>query len=97
MRGMPQRDLFLAAYDVTDDARLRLALKCTKEFAVGGQKSAYEVYLTPAERRDFIAAMESVLELAEDRFALIRIEPRSKVYCLGKAVKPADPSFFYVG
>lgn len=94
---MTHRDLYIAAYDVADDRRLRLALDLAKEYATGGQKSVYEVYLTPAEKGDLLANMLTVLDEAQDRFVLLRLDPRAKVYTLGKAVKPKDPAYFYVG
>lgn len=94
---MTHRDLYIAAYDVADERRLRQALELAKEYATGGQKSVYEVYLTPAEKGDFLANMMTVLDEAEDRFVLLRLDPRAKVYTLGRAVKPKDPAYFYVG
>lgn len=48
---MSNRDLYIAAYDISSARRLRAALKLVKGHATGGQKSAYECFLTPAERR----------------------------------------------
>lgn len=93
---MTQRNLYLAAYDIADPTRLRHALSVTKEYATGGQKSAYEIFLTPAEKRSFLASIHTLLNPTEDRFMLVRLDPRSKVYTLGKAVKPQDPAYFYI-
>ena len=35
---MPARQLFLAAYDVRDDGRLRRALHVLRDYTCGGQK-----------------------------------------------------------
>lgn len=94
---MAVRDLYIAAYDVADPRRLRHALQAAKAYAVGGQRSAYECYLTPAERRAFLREMAALLEPEEDRFLLLRLDPRCKVQALGVAVPPKDPSYFYVG
>lgn len=94
---MTQRCLYIAAYDVADPSRLRHALNVAKEFATGGQKSVFECFLTAAERRELIARMREVLEEKEDRFALVRVEPRARPRILGIAVPPADPDYFYVG
>ncbi len=94
---MTQRALYLAAYDVSNDARLAEALEIIRSYATGGQKSAYECFLDESERRDLIAQMHQCLDLREDRFALVRIDLRAKVYVLGIAVKPRDPAYFYVG
>lgn len=94
---MSQRTLYIAAYDVSNARRLREALKVLKGFASGRQKSVFECFLTEAEKRDLLAAVRGVLDEVEDRFFLIRLDPRGKVRALGKAVKPVDPPWFYVG
>jgi CRISPR-associated protein Cas2 len=94
---MTQRILYIAAYDISDPGRLRDGLKVLKGFASGRQKSVFECFLTPAERAELLAQMRGVIDEEEDRFFLIRLDPRAKVRTLGKAVKPQDPPWFYVG
>jgi CRISPR-associated protein Cas2 len=93
---MAERDLYLVAYDVTEARRLRASLALVRGFATGGQKSVHECYLTPAERGDLIHDFALVLDEAQDRLLLLRLDPRSRVYALGAAVAPADASYFYV-
>ncbi len=94
---MAKRTLYIAAYDVSDPKRLRSALNAVKAFATGGQKSVYECYLTDAEREILLKNVAGILNTVEDRFMLIRLDPRTRVHTLGIAVQPADPEFFYVG
>jgi CRISPR-associated protein Cas2 len=94
---MIERDLYLAAYDIASPRRLRAVLKRIKGHATGGQKSAYECFLTPAERRDLLIDLRAVIERREDRVLLIRLDPRSRVHTLGIGVPPKDPPFFYCG
>ena len=94
---MPQRELYLAAYDISEPRRLTAALKLARAYATGGQKSMHEIYLTPAERSALVDAMRSLLALETDRFLLLRLDPRSRVHTLGKGVPPSDPDYFYVG
>lgn len=94
---MPQRDLHLACYDITEPRRLVAALKLARCYATGGQKSAHELFLTPAERDTLVRDMGALIDPGSDRFLLLRLDPRSRVYTLGKAVAPADPDYFYVG
>lgn len=94
---MPDRDLYLAAYDVSDDGRLRDALRLVRAYATGGQKSVHEVFLTTAEKLQLLRGMRSLLDSTEDRFFLLRLDPRAKCHTLGAATPPADPSYFYVG
>ena len=94
---MTQRALHLACYDISEPRRLVAALKLARVYATGGQKSVHELFLTPAERTDLIEDMAVLMDLATDRFLLLRLDPRSRVHTLGKAVQPSDPDYFYVG
>ena len=94
---MPQRDLYLAAYDISEPRRLSAALKTTRAYATGGQRSVHEIYLTPAERLQLVQDIGALIDPQTDRFLLLRLDPRSRVFTLGKAVAPADPDYFYVG
>lgn len=94
---MSDRDLYLAAYDVADRKRLRASLDFVKGYATGGQKSFYEIFLTPAEKAELMHQMALILDEDSDRFFLLKLDPRSRVYTLGVAVPPADPPYFYVG
>lgn len=94
---MPQRHLYIAAYDVSSPTRLQDALKVLKGYASGRQKSVFECFLTPAERKALLEDIQTLLNAEEDRFMLLRLEPRGKVRVRGKAIKPTDPSYFYVG
>jgi len=91
------RRLYVAAYDICAPRRLRAALQVLKAYATGGQKSVFECFLTPAERTALLAEIEGVIEVAEDSFLLVRLDPRRSVRTLGIAVAPADPPFFYHG
>lgn len=94
---MEERDLYIAAYDIASPRRMRAALRLVKGHATGGQKSAYECFLTPAERRTLLYHLDAVIEPDEDRVLLIRLDPRSRVHTLGIAEEPQDPPFFYCG
>ena len=94
---MPKRHLYVAAYDVADPARLRRALALAKEFATGGQKSVFECFLSRTEHAELTDRMAGLLDSGEDRFTLLRTEPRARSEVLGIAVPPADPDWFYVG
>lgn len=94
---MTTRILHLACYDIAEPRRLAAALKLARTYATGGQKSAHELFLTPAERDDLLADMVELVDGQADRFLLLRLDPRSRVHTLGKAAAPADPDYFYVG
>ena len=94
---MGTRILYIAAYDVSDQQRLRQALHAVKGYATGGQKSVFECFLTNREREELLEEIRSLLDADEDRFLLIRLDPRSRVQTLGIAVEPNDPEYYYVG
>jgi CRISPR-associated protein Cas2 len=94
---MSQRTLHLAAYDISDDGRLRDALKVLKGYASGRQKSVFECFLTATERTRLLREVEAVIDAIDDRFLLLRLEPRGKLRVRGRGVKPVDPPWFYVG
>jgi len=94
---MPERDLYLAAYDISEPRRLAAALKLTRAYATGGQKSVHELYLTPAERLALVEDMSVLMDMEIDRFLLLKLDPRSRTHTLGKAIAPSDPDYFYVG
>ncbi len=94
---MPHRDLYLVAYDVATPRRLKAALKLVRRYATGGQRSVHELYLTPAECQGLIEDMSALLQADTDRLLLLKLDPRSRVHTLGRAVAPADPDYFYIG
>lgn len=94
---MPERDLYLAAYDVKSARRLRASLDLVRGYATGGQKSVYECFLSPAEHSGLLHDMLLVLEESEDRFLLLRLDPRARVHTLGRAEEPQDSPYFYIG
>jgi CRISPR-associated protein Cas2 len=94
---MTQRQLYLAAYDISSNRRLRKALYVLRGFASGGQKSVFECFLTSAEKADLLEKIADVIDPEEDRFILLRLEGVKHIRTLGKAVLPQDGSFFYVG
>lgn len=94
---MSHRALYIAAYDVASPRRLRQVHRTVKKYATGGQKSVFECFLSPTERRALLARTRTLVNEREDRFALLRVEERTKPVLLGIATAPADPCFYYVG
>ncbi len=94
---MTQRDLYLAAYDISSPRRLRAALHLVRAYATGGQKSVHECFLTVAERGGLLLDMAQVLDADEDGFFLLRLDPRARVLTAGVASAPVEQPFFYFG
>lgn len=90
------RRLYLAAYDIANPRRLRLALELVKGYATGGQKSAYECWLSDHEKAGLLLDMAMTLDEQQDSFLLIGLDPRSRVQTLGTAEPPANPDTFYI-
>lgn len=91
------RQLFLVAYDVRNPKRLRQALYILKDYASGGQKSAFECYLSAGEQRELIDRMADILNLDMDAFVIARMSSRECAGLLGKAVQPVDELYAYIG
>ncbi|WP_305908194.1 CRISPR-associated endonuclease Cas2 [Methylomarinum sp. Ch1-1] len=94
---MSHRILFIAAYDIRDNKRLRRALKVLRGYASGGQKSVFECFLTASERSELLDEVRAVIDSEADSFFLLRLDVRCRVMTLGKAVPPQDGGFYYVG
>ncbi|MBP8283101.1 MAG: CRISPR-associated endonuclease Cas2 [Chromatiaceae bacterium] len=94
---MTERTLYIAAYDVASPKRLRAALRVLKDYASGRQKSVFECFLTRAERQELLIRMQDLLDPEQDRFVLVRLDPRGKIRVRGKAVIAKDPPWFYIG
>lgn len=94
---MSQRKLYLAAYDIADDNRLRQGLSILRDYATGGQKSVFECFLTDAEKQELLESMEQLIDPEEDRFFLLRLSQNAKTRTLGGAESPDEKRFFYFG
>ena len=90
------RQLYLAAYDIQIARRRAAVLKRLRAYATGGQKSVHEVWLTLSEKQALLAEMPNHLD-TQDRFALIRLDPRSRTHAIGCGQAPCDPDYFYIG
>lgn len=91
------RKLYIVAYDIRQPKRLTAALRIVKEFASGGQKSAYECWLDEADRRELKTRLSEVLDSDQDSLALIPLSMRLPMTGLGAAVLPDDPDYFHIG
>ncbi len=89
------RKLYLAAYDVADEARLRYALRAARSFAIGGQKSVHECMISDAEMAELLVSIEERLDPNDDRFLLLRLDPRAKIFLLGRAIAPSLSDVLY--
>lgn len=94
---MSSRSLYLAAYDISDSRRRRHIRRTLRSFASGGQKSAFECWLSPADMRALLKDIRGSIDIHCDRFGLLPLDPRRRIITLGKATAPSDPGFLYFG
>lgn len=90
------RTLFLICYDVSSPKRLFQVRKYLLGYKVGGQKSFFECWLTPAELRDVRKTLTELLDLAEDRAHIFQLDPRIKQDLLGLATQPLTDVFMII-
>lgn len=87
------RSLYLICYDVCNPRRLYRVRKYLLAYKVGGQKSFFECWLTPAELREVRATLNELLDLSEDRAHIFQLDPRMKCDLLGQATPPVTDVF----
>ena len=92
-----ERTLYLIAYDIRDPGRLNRVRYFLKGYSTGGQKSAYECFLTGGELKFVMSNISRLILDDEDRVHIFQMDGRSRTHVLGIALQPRDPSFFYVG
>lgn len=85
-----RRSFYLVAYDVRDDQRLARIHAVVYALSCGGQKSAFECWLSRAEKRQLLARLTQ-LKAPEDAVVLIRLNADQAVMRLGIApLLPAE-------
>ncbi len=89
------RCLYLVCYDIASPRRLRQVHKFLLGYKVGGQKSFFECWLTPAELKDVRHGLRERMENREDRAHIFQLDPRQHTRCMGLA-RPAHSGAFTV-
>ena len=82
---MPKRDLYLLAYDVTEDGPRSRVLRAVRGFGLDPQLSVHECWFTAGERNEIWQHLSAILDPATDRLLLLRFDPRSTIDHLGAA------------
>lgn len=93
---MTYRQLFLVCYDISDPPTLRRVHRTVRAFAIGGQKSFYECWLTSAERRFLQARLLALMDEATDRVHFFQLDPRRKPLLFGVAKQSQYQPFLIV-
>ena len=90
------RTLFLVCYDISCAKRLYRVHRFLLGYKVGGQKSFYECWLTPAELREVRRILAELIDPAEDRAHIFQLDPRMKNEGMGLATLPATAVFMII-
>lgn len=64
-------------------------------YKVGGQKSVFELWVTPAELQEIRQVLDELMNSDEDRLHILALDPRMQVRCLGLA-ESFKQSFFSI-
>ena len=90
------RHKYLIAYDIADSKRLHRAHKKVEAFAIGGQKSFYECWLTEHEMGQFKQDVNALIEPEDDRVFIFRIPDNIEPMLFGKAELQSISPFMLV-
>jgi len=69
------RNLFLVAYDVSDDRRLRMLFKKMHAYGDPVQYSIFQCALSPSERVVMTTAVREIINEKEDRVLIVNLGP----------------------
>jgi CRISPR-associated protein Cas2 len=81
----PHRTLYLVAYDICEPHRLARVHRYLCGWAVGGQKSFYECWLTTAELKGVRSDLDALTVAGEDRIHIFQLDARMLPRCFGVA------------
>lgn len=79
------RRLYLVAYDIADSRRLQRVCRYLSGYRVAGQKSVFEIWVTPAELRGIERRLGRMIDPDADRVHCIGLDPRMKPWLWGQA------------
>jgi CRISPR-associated protein Cas2 len=92
---LPMRTQYHVAYEVSHPRRQHKFFRNLTGFKVGGQKSVFEIWVTPAELAQIRAELERLLDAEEDRLHIFALDPRMTPLCLGNG-KNFDQTYFSI-
>lgn len=90
------RTRYLVAYDIADSKRLYRIHKKVGAYAIGGQKSFYECWLTKHELSDFKQEISEIMEKDEDRVMIFQLHSDTEPLLFGKAKLQSIQPFLLV-
>lgn len=91
-----ERTRYLIAYDIADHKRLYLIHKKVGAYAIGGQKSFYECWLTVHELLELKKAVTEIMDGCEDRLFIFQLFNDTEPLLFGKAKLQSTQPFLLV-
>ena len=92
----PARTLYLVCYDISCPKRLYRVHRFLLGYKVGGQKSFFECWMTPAELREVEQGLKALLDPVTDRAHIFLLDPRMKPEFMGCAQPSVSHVFMIV-
>lgn len=90
------RNLYLIAYDISEPAALRKILKLIKSYAIGGQKSFYECWMTKQELKAFLGDVIELIDAQTDSVMIFQLDSRLKLQIEGQHTRIAFDTFVVI-
>ncbi|MFA0465428.1 hypothetical protein AB4524_00820 [Vibrio breoganii] len=91
-----QRRLYLCCYDISDTQARRGVHRIVSTFASGGQKSAYECFLSIGERHLLLNLTAPFMDEC-DNLVLQPLNKAQSIITLGVAQRPINSGFTFIG
>ena len=91
-----RRSRYLIAYDIADSHRLYQMHKHVEAYAISGQKSFYECWLTEHEMIAFQQDVNALIDASDDRVFIFRIPNSIEPLLFGKATLQSNSPFLLV-
>lgn len=90
------RNLYLIGYDASEPSVQQKLLKSIKSYAIGGQKSFYECWMTESELNLFRKDVEFLINSKTDSVLIFQLNPRIKPRIEGQHQRIAFNPFLII-
>lgn len=90
------RTRYLVAYDICDAKRLYRMHKKVEAYAIGGQKSFYECWLSHHEFIRFRQEISEIIDKVDDRVVIFQLHSDTEPILFGKAFLQSSQPFLLV-
>ncbi|QTM01028.1 CRISPR-associated endonuclease Cas2 [Mannheimia sp. ZY171111] len=90
------RTRYLIAYDIADHKRLYRVHKKVEAYAIGGQKSFYECWLTVHELTQLRNSVSEIMQHDEDRIFIFQLFNNTEPLLFGKAKLQSTQPFLLI-